>query len=441
MSVHVTDGASKVGTKLNAWQRNAERLADWAWDRLVIRDDVWGGYNSPADREKLIFRADGTSYKLGSTCTRPTRKQRGKVKFTRDVLVRHFFARRTRDIAGAHTTSIDNRSRYGTAEIDVHGEGGNDPQATLAAALAWYDRLKSMGFSPLLWDSNGAGGYHLDVLFAEPIETPRLFWFLRELVADHARYGLPARPETFPKQPKLDPLPDGRGHYGNWARIIGKHHSRDHWARVYAGEWLSDQKAVDHVTSLTGDDPALVPADAEAVGRLNAYIRKLPNLGDGQGRDEVAFQLMAFASRDLQLPDDQVLRYAEHWDAGNTPPKGRARLAEILANVHSYGKHAYGSGLGANKSRPNVSANGDGKPQQQHFTDLGNGQRLIQVHGRDLRHCHPWSKWLAWAETHWRTDDCGEAERRAKGTVVELFAAAATTIETIKKQLEAPAHE
>ncbi|HJT75690.1 MAG TPA: hypothetical protein VJ739_00660, partial [Gemmataceae bacterium] len=53
----------------------------------------------------------------------------------------------------------------------------------------------------------------------------------------------------------------------------------------------------------------------------------------------------SFLARDLALPDDVALRWLEAWDRGNSPPKGRDRLAEILANVHLYGERAYGSGL------------------------------------------------------------------------------------------------
>jgi hypothetical protein len=56
-----------------------------------------------------------------------------------------------------------------------------------------------------------------------------------------------------------------------------------------------------------------------------------------------------------------------------------------------------------------------------HHTDCGNAQRLVQKHGRDLRHNHPWKKWLVWDGTRWRVDDSGAVTRLAKGVIAGLF--------------------
>jgi hypothetical protein len=63
----------------------------------------------------------------------------------------------------------------------------------------------------------------------------------------------------------------------------------------------------------------------------------------------VAFSFLAFLARDLGLPDADALRWAEEWDAGNSPPKGRERLEQILANVHEYGQNSYGAGLNGSR--------------------------------------------------------------------------------------------
>src|SRR5262249_32102337 len=157
-------------------------LAEWTWRLLVNRVDVWGHYGS------------------NGTYTAPAGKElRGQVLLTEADVAQHFRATRRAHILGLHTTSPDNLSRWIAADIDQHGEGGNDPAATLNAALAWYERARALGFRPLLNTSNGKGGYHLRVLFCEPIPTARAFALARWLVRDHARHGLPAV-ETFPKQ-------------------------------------------------------------------------------------------------------------------------------------------------------------------------------------------------------------------------------------------------
>jgi hypothetical protein len=330
-----------------AWAERADELAAWAWQRLVNRIDVWGGYNALEDRSKEIRRPDGSTYKLGATLTRPPKRSRGRVFLTPQILTRHFQARGPLDVVGLHTTSPDNRSKWGTVEVDQHGEGSTDPAVNFRAVRGWYDILVARGFHPLLTDSNGQGGYHLDVLLAEPIPTPRMFYFLRELVKDHAARGLPKRPETFPKQPQLRDGQGDKGKYGNWVRVPGRHHTRDHCSRVWNGsEWLTGREAIDYVLALAGDSPSLIPEDVEIRYRVWKYRATLPNLGEGQGRDDVAFRFACFLVWDLAIADDLVaLPYLEEWDQGNRPPKGRERLLVILHNAREYGgQHAYGAG-------------------------------------------------------------------------------------------------
>src|SRR4051794_21833024 len=53
-----------------AWAARADALAAWTIERLVVRNDVWGGYVRAEDRGKEFTRKDGTKYVLGSTWTR-----------------------------------------------------------------------------------------------------------------------------------------------------------------------------------------------------------------------------------------------------------------------------------------------------------------------------------------------------------------------------------
>jgi hypothetical protein len=201
-----------------AWAARAEELAAWAEARLVNRIDAWGGY--------YCKRSEGG----WQTCptTNPAVKNRHKVLLTRSVLVRHFRAGLTSDVIGLHTTSPENTSLWGATEVDWHGEGSTAPGLNEAAALGWHGKLRERGFQPLMTDSNGKGGFHLRTLFRTPVPTPRVFGFLQWLVSDHARYGLPVPPELFPKQEQIAP-----GRFGNWLRCPGRHHTVDHWSRVW----------------------------------------------------------------------------------------------------------------------------------------------------------------------------------------------------------------
>jgi hypothetical protein len=344
---------------------SATDLAHWAWECLVNRRDVWGAYWQLDRREK------------GKSWTAPAKRDRGKVLLTPAILARHFRGDRPEHVIGLHTTSPENTSRWGAVEVDWHGPTSTHPAVNLAAALAWYDRLRRLGFAALLTDSNGAGGYHLRVLFAESVPTPIVFAFLRWLTADHARHGFPSQPETFPKQANID-----AGRYGNWLRLPGRHHTHEHWSRVWDGtRWLEGVRAVEFILALRGDSPSLIPADlpvpqrrhaepapgtarrvlsagsggkpGDMVRRIAGYMRRLPtNLGEGEHRDDVAFKFGAFLVRDLGLSDEVALLWLKEWDGRNRCRKGEGRLKEILANVHQYARNARGSGLDRPASAP-----------------------------------------------------------------------------------------
>lgn len=59
-------------------------------------------------------------------------------------------------------------------------------------------------------------------------------------------------------------------------------------------------------------------------------------------------------------------------------------------------------------------------------TDLGNAERLVGRHGRDLRYCHPWKRWLVWDGRRWKDDDTGGARRHARNTVRAILGEAKT---------------
>ena len=61
------------------------------------------------------------------------------------------------------------------------------------------------------------------------------------------------------------------------------------------------------------------------------------------------------------------------------------------------------------------------KPKARQLTDLGNAERMHDLHGRDLRCCAGLGR-LVWAGTHWQRDDRREWERRAAQTVRTIYA-------------------
>jgi hypothetical protein len=333
------------------WAARAPELAAWTSVHLVNRSDVWGAY-WPLDRRQQ-----------GNSWTAPAKYQRGKHFLTQDILERHFRGRAVEDLVGLHSTSPQNTSRWGGIDIDKHDGGRADPENNLAAALTWYQRLLTLGIVPLLTGSNGAGGYHLRVIFREPVPTPRVFAFLQWLVADFKDLGLAAQPETFPKQPHI-----GEGKFGNWLRLFGRHHTNDYWSEVWDGtSWLAGARAVSHLLTLEPAAAVLIPGDlplprppalnpreftpARAISPgdldnyVGAYMAQLPHCSAGEGRDNIAFKAACWLVRDMRLGDAEALEWLEAWDAGNRPPKGREILRQKIAGAHAYGRRPYGVGV------------------------------------------------------------------------------------------------
>jgi len=352
------------------WRESAEQVARFVWKNLVNRTDVWGSYRVFLERGKEYIDASGQTKKCGTATTRPAKKERGRVALTPGKITRHFMPVSPADLVGLHSTSQENTSRWGAVEIDWHGENSTDPDVNWRAARGWYDELVRLGIRPLLTDSNGRGGFHLLTFFDDPVSTPTVYCFLNWLTSNHERYGLPAAPETFPKQASIQP-----GRFGNYLRLFGLHHTRAHWSRVWSGSsWLDGQEAIDFILNLIPSSASFIPANMNTIDRrIEAYMAKLPSLQEGQGRDDVAFNFACFLVRDLAVDDLTALQWLGRWDNGNRPPKGPDRLSEILANAHQYGQHGYGSGLNGN-GHSRQKTNGVQHPQQEQA-----GEKLAEL--------------------------------------------------------------
>jgi hypothetical protein len=219
------------------WCERAPELAEWVMIHLVNRTDVWGRY----------VRRKGDE--ATQVVTVPFRDERGKSFLDHDSLRKHFRTRQPSGQLGLHSASSDMSSRWLAIDIDRHDpddEWSVTPEGNLAAARGWHQALVECGFDPLLMDSNGIGGFHLLVIFSEPMSTLSVHQFGMRLVNDFDRRGLDQKPEVFPGKPKWD-------HYGDWLRLPGRHHSRPHYTRVWNDEpgaelrWLVGNDAIDRI--------------------------------------------------------------------------------------------------------------------------------------------------------------------------------------------------
>src|SRR5262249_12556064 len=125
-------------------------------------------------------------------------------------------------IVGTYTTEPQgDTTKFLRIDLDAHGPEA-DPRANLLFANALAERLYQQGLKPLILDSNGKGGYWVEVHFSSPMPARVVRAYGRYLTRDYADYGIPD-PEVFPKQDSV------KGAFGNMVRLPGKHHKHKHW--------------------------------------------------------------------------------------------------------------------------------------------------------------------------------------------------------------------
>lgn len=219
----------------NEWSERASELAQWTFTHLVNRTDVWGRYHRRKGDETTV------------AVTAPFRDERGKSFLDVDSLRKHFRRRQPSGQLGLHSASSDLTSRWLAIDIDLHDdESTATREGNLFAARRWRQRLADLELDPILMDSNGSGGFHILVIFSEPMSTASVHDFGARFVADFASHGLDQTPEIFPDKPNW-------GRYGDWLRLPGHHHSRPHFTRVWNDEpfadhqWLDGHDAIDRI--------------------------------------------------------------------------------------------------------------------------------------------------------------------------------------------------
>ncbi len=217
------------------WRNWSAQLGVFAQTNMLNRQDVHGQYLALADRRSKQNAI--TEYE----------------EVTPELLERHFTGADHGHLIGLHTTSETNGSRWLVLDVDAHGD--NTIESTWPATLALARRLEALGFQVLVLDSDGNGGFHLLVLFDEPVPTDRLYDFGQWLLDDPSLADLASPPESFPKQRTLHP-----GQLGNWLRLPGRHHTRDHWTRVWDdGRWLTGEEAIKRILDTEPNNECQIP--------------------------------------------------------------------------------------------------------------------------------------------------------------------------------------
>ena len=218
---HPPENAERIHAA--AWASRAPELARWAMG-LANRLDRHGHYFPMCRRTP-----DNNAITAGM--------------LTIPILERHFIGRDPGDIVGLHSTSPDGTCRWVVWDIDQHDDFNPQlAERNEQAATELYYRLERKGFRPILENSNGRGGYHCWLIFSRPADVAAVYSFAQAMIE-----GL-GDIETFPKQPQLT----GKG-FGNWMRLPGRHHSYNHWSKIYhrQGGWMDGTESINELLGVS----------------------------------------------------------------------------------------------------------------------------------------------------------------------------------------------
>lgn len=231
------------------WQRYSGQLAEWAMEHLVNRRDVWSQYTLRNGEIGVVML--------------PIKERRGTGAdmVTLNKLKRHFAGRAVSHLIGLHAISDHSTAKWFAIDIDLHDENivnsDDIAHANFSAAYEWAVRLRGLGFDPLLFDSNGVGGYHLITMLDSEYPLAAVYDFVDSIRSDYEIFGLPRKPEIFPprREVEMDDLPYA-------LRVFGRHHTRLHYSRVWNfdsigdNDWLEGGEAIEAILAAR---PAALP--------------------------------------------------------------------------------------------------------------------------------------------------------------------------------------
>jgi len=299
------------------WVRYADDLAEWAMERLVNRRDVWSQYTLRDGKISVVMLPIAERRKLGTDMV------------TLNKLHRHFSGKSPAHLIGLHSISDHSTAKWFAIDVDLHDPSMPNADeiaaANFEAALDWAERLRAMGMDPMLFDSNGAGGYHLWVLLDKEYPLADVYDFADDLRSDWQDFGLPRRPEQFP--PKRVVGPDDLPYT---LRTPGRHHTRHHYTRVYnfdaipgENEWLEGGDAIE---AMIATRPSKLPKKARIKRKATLVPAPAPKKPVGTQKARVCVDL------------DGVLAQYDKWrgiDHIGDPVPGALAFAKQLSKIAS----------------------------------------------------------------------------------------------------------
>jgi putative DNA primase/helicase len=116
------------------------------------------------------------------------------------------------------------------------------------------------------------------------------------------------------------------------------------------------------------------------------------------------------------------------------PETSYTKFAAYAVLNHGGDFHAAGKALAAtyrqtkNDSTTDSASNKESVQESDdyyHLTDLGNAERFVDRHGKNVHYCYAQNAWYVWDGSRWKRDATGEIERLVKETVRTIYRDAA----------------
>jgi P4 family phage/plasmid primase-like protien len=158
------------------------------------------------------------------------------------------------------------------------------------------------------------------------------------------------------------------------------------------------------------------PRSDATVERARKYLAKIPPAISGQGGHDQTFHAACVLVLGFALDRGPALALLREWNDTCQPPWADHELEHKIDDaLEQPGERGYllNTDNDCPPGEQTFEAKGRrGRPR--HATDVGNGERLAEQHGANVRYCHPWRRWLVWDNRRWCIDSMGEIMRRAK---------------------------
>ena len=142
-------------------------------------------------------------------------------------------------------------------------------------------------------------------------------------------------------------------------------------------------------------------------------------VAEGERNDAAAAWIGRLLAKGANLDDPKHWQDTVEWNEKNEPPLLEPELRQTFQSI-----------LGRERARRRTPPtdrlsirSAEGR------TDIANGRRFAQLHGRNVRYCHPWKRWLVWDGRRFKRDDTGAVFRLAKRVADKLWAEARQTDE------------